>query len=102
MSNKERIQQGPNRDVSTESSHTWANLLRKGASLSRGRLRDWAISVCDFFTKLSILAQMVRGVTATWRQEVWRSDLDAPYCCNGYMCGCRASTVRDMWTHKYN
>jgi hypothetical protein len=102
MSTKNAFSKGPNRDVSTESSHTWANLLRKGASLSRGRLRDWAISVCDFFTKLGILAQMVSGVTATWRKEVWRRDLDTPYCCNGYMCGCHASTVRDMWTHKYN
>lgn len=106
LMNTPNASKGPNRDVSTEPSHAWANLLRRGASPSLGRLRGWAISrVCDIrdvFTKLAILRRMLLGIFEQWCDDVWKQDLDAPYCCNGYMCGCRASTVREIYTHKHN
>lgn len=59
-------------------------------------------AVIQIPAKLRILAWMLRGMFDQWRQEIWRHDLDAPYCCDGRECGCRGATLRDvyMWDVK--
>ncbi len=32
-----------------------------------------------------------------WRDAIWRRDPDSRYCCDGYMCGCQAVTVREVF-----
>lgn len=52
--------------------------------------------------KMRILVMLLRGAFDQWRTEILHHDLDAPYCCDGRECGCRASSLRDvyMWSCK--
>lgn len=50
--------------------------------------------------KLAILLGFLIAAFSEWRAEVWRRDLDALYCCNGRECGCRAVTVREVFSQR--
>lgn len=54
----------------------------------------------DFFTKLSILVDMLSDIFETWRDEIWAHDLDERYCCDGRECGCYGATYRDVYRPK--
>lgn len=51
----------------------------------------------DAIFKLRLLAKLLRGEFEVWRDEIWRRNLDAPYCCDGRECGCGAATLRDIY-----
>lgn len=50
----------------------------------------------ETLTKLRILWGFLVCSFDSWREEVWRRDLDELYCCNGHECGCYGATVREM------
>lgn len=52
----------------------------------------------DIILKLRVLLDWLRGTYEEWRKEVWRHDLDSRACCDGYECGCRGSSRRDLYT----
>jgi len=64
------------------------------------QLRVMAASGKDIITKLITLYWFLRGSYGEWKENVWERDLDRPYCCDGYMCGCQASTVREVFCTK--
>jgi hypothetical protein len=57
----------------------------------------------DLFYKLKFL-WFVRelGGFRGWYRDVWSVELDELYCCDGYHCGCQASSNRDFldWVWK--
>lgn len=47
--------------------------------------------------KIGMLWSFLSKAFTEWRDEVWRSDLDAHYCCDGRECGCGGITVRGAY-----
>ena len=52
----------------------------------------------DILFKLRVLRMMLAGTFHEWRKDVWKRELDYPYCCDGRECGCMASTVRELYS----
>lgn len=53
--------------------------------------------MADVGLKLRVLIVWLRNAYAEWQKEVWNSELDARYCCDGRECGCEGSTVREVF-----
>lgn len=51
----------------------------------------------DVIFKLRVLRYLLVSAYEEWRDSVWKRELDSRFCCDGYECGCGASTVREMW-----
>lgn len=51
----------------------------------------------DLIFKLRVLRYLLIAAYEEWRDSVWKCELDSPFCCDGYECGCGASTVREKW-----
>jgi len=57
--------------------------------------------VSEMFAKLSILYRtFLYSAYEDWKREVWEKDLDQAYCCDGSMCLCRGSSVREVYTYR--
>jgi hypothetical protein len=52
----------------------------------------------DLIFKMKILLMMFQSTFKEWKIEVYQKDLDSPYCCSGYECGCCGMTVRDLYS----
>ena len=44
-----------------------------------------------------LIASSIRGACRFWRAEIWPSDLDSSYCCDGKDCGCYGDSFRKMY-----
>lgn len=55
----------------------------------------------DIFEKLRILWLLLADTCESWHKEVWKTDLDAQFCCDGRECGCGGATVRDIYDSVY-
>lgn len=54
----------------------------------------------DILLKLKILHDMLSSACADWKSSIWNNGLDDRHCCDGYMCGCGGTTIRQMYCHK--
>lgn len=54
--------------------------------------------VLDLMWKIRSLFGFVRSGYESWKREVWERDPDERFCCDGKMCACRGSTVREVYT----
>lgn len=52
----------------------------------------------DMLFKIRVLKMLLHNAFDEWRSEIWRRDLDAPYCCDGRECGCQASSTRELYS----
>lgn len=58
----------------------------------------------DTLFKLKILIGFLSNAFSEWKSELWKRELDVPYCCGGRMqdeCGCQGTTVREMYSHNF-
>jgi len=58
----------------------------------------------DIVFKLRLLVSFISSAIEEWKREIWKRELDAPYCCPGTMrdeCGCMGTTVRELYTHDF-
>lgn len=57
----------------------------------------------DLMLKIWLLAVLIgAGVVQAfhqWREDIWKSDLDSRYCCDGRECGCQGVTIREVYGH---
>lgn len=51
----------------------------------------------DLWFKVRVLRMFVAGAFDQWKDEIWRREVDQPYCCDGRECGCGAMTVRECY-----
>jgi hypothetical protein len=56
----------------------------------------------DLITKLKILSMLFRGAFDEWKEQIYQDDLDRPYCCSGYDCGCGGMTIRELYSMEEN
>lgn len=54
----------------------------------------------DRILKIQMLWYTLKHAFEGWKRGTWDVDLDAPMCCDGYMCGCGASSLRHMWEYE--
>lgn len=55
----------------------------------------------DVVFKIRLLAVFISAAFADWKREIWKRQLDAPYCCPGTMrdeCGCMGTTLREIYS----
>ncbi|WEK42935.1 MAG: hypothetical protein P0Y64_16580 [Candidatus Sphingomonas colombiensis] len=52
----------------------------------------------DILFKLRLLRLLLANAHEEWKREIWKCDLDAPYCCGGHECGCMATTTRELYS----
>lgn len=60
------------------------------AEIQRQSEIDWAL-------RYKVLEVMLETARQEW-MHFCEQDLDGNFCCDGYMCGCQGSSVREMWT----
>lgn len=51
----------------------------------------------DIIFKLRLLLMLLHNAFDEWREQIWKRELDAPYCCSGHECGCMATTTRELY-----
>jgi len=51
----------------------------------------------DILTKIHILYFFISDAIHGWKKEIWKRDINDYYCCNGEMCGCRGSSIREVY-----